>query len=106
MVSAVNIHNRPIYFRFSFAYAVFAMHKVYMSFFLRQRWHVGFLKSDLKTPLRRKLAFQDSVKLIELVERGGGFQDQEHRMMMERDIDKGRGGIYLRLTDEQYKQLL
>ena len=82
------------------------MRRVYMSFFLRQRWHVGFLESDLKTPLRRKLAFQDSARLIELVERGGGFVDYETRMIFEHAIENGRGGTYLTLTDEQYRRLL
>ena len=82
------------------------MHRVYMSFFFRQRWHVGFLHSDLKTPLRRKLVFQDAAKVTELVERGGGFVDYETRMIFEHAIANGRGGIKLRLTDEQYSRLL
>jgi hypothetical protein len=82
------------------------MHRVYMSFFLRQRWHIGFLESDLKTPLRRKFAFTDPAKLKELVERGGRFKDQEQRLMLERAIENGRGGTYLTLTDEQYRRLL
>jgi hypothetical protein len=82
------------------------MIQVYMSFFLRQRWHVAFLQADLKTPLRRKLVFQDSAEIVQLVEHAGGLTDPSKRLMLDRDIGNGRGGMYLILTDEQYKRLL
>jgi hypothetical protein len=82
------------------------MRRVYISLQLRHGLQVSFLESDLKTPLRRKLIFLDPAKLIELVERGGGFADYEERMIMEHAIENGRGGIYLRLSDEQYRRLL
>ena len=56
--------------------------------------------------MRRKLVFQDAAKVTELVERGGGFVDYETRMIFEHAIANGRGGIKLRLTDEQYRRLL
>ena len=46
-----------------------------------------------------------SEKVVELVERGGVFPDQESRMMLARAIEMGRGGVYLSLTEEQYLSL-
>jgi hypothetical protein len=41
----------------------------------------------------------------ELARRGGAWRDSESRQMLEQDIENGRGGIYLRLTPEQYGRL-
>jgi hypothetical protein len=46
-----------------------------------------------------------SEKIVELVERGGGFPDQKSRMELKQDIEKGRGGVFLNLTAEQYGKL-
>ena len=80
-------------------------HRVYLSFMDRQGWQCQFLEADLKTPLPKRLHFTSSDKLVELVERGGGFPDQESRLMLEQEISMGRGGIFLRLTEEQYAAL-
>lgn len=80
-------------------------HRVYLSLQCRDGWHCQFLEADLKTALPRKLHFASPDKLIELVERGGGFPDQETRLMVNKGIEMGRGGIFLRLTEEQYATL-
>jgi hypothetical protein len=80
-------------------------HRVYMSFQDRHGWQIQFLEADLKTPLPRKLTFTSSDKIVELVERGGGFKDQEARMMVDQGIQMGRGGVFLSLSDEQYARL-
>ena len=80
-------------------------HRVYMSFQDRHGWQCQFLEADLQTPLPRKLHFSSSDKLVELVERGGGFPDQESRMMLLQGISMGRGGVFLKLTEEQYAKL-
>jgi hypothetical protein len=80
-------------------------HRVYMSFFLRAGWQVQFLETDLKTPLPRKLTFADPDKIRELARRGEAMGTSEMRQMMEYAIDVGRGGIYLKLTPEQYAKL-
>jgi len=80
-------------------------HRVYMYFQFRDGWHCQFLERDLKTPLPRQFNFASSDKVITLIERGGGFIDQETRMMVNQGIEKGRGGVFLRLTDEQYAKL-
>ena len=78
---------------------------VYMSFMERKGWQVQFLEADLKTPLLRKLHFASVDKIIELVERAGGFRDQESRLMLDQGIAMGRGGVFLSLTEEQYAKL-
>jgi hypothetical protein len=80
-------------------------HRVYMTSFLRDGWQVQFVESDLKTPLPRKLTFSDPEKIRELVRRGEAWGDSESRQMLEHAIDVGRGGVYLRLTPEQYRSL-
>jgi hypothetical protein len=39
------------------------------------------------------------------LQRGGGFPDQESRMMLNQGIEIGRGGVFLSLTEEQYSKL-
>jgi hypothetical protein len=79
--------------------------QVYLSFRDRNGWHCQFLEADLKTPLPRKLHFKTPDKILELVQRGGGFPDQESRLMLEQGIEIGRGGVFLDLTEEQYGEL-
>jgi hypothetical protein len=79
--------------------------RVYMVFQDRYGWHCQFLEADLKTPLPRKLTFASPDKIIELVERAGGFKDQESRLILDHGIAIGRGGVYLSLTHEQYSTL-
>lgn len=80
-------------------------HRVYLSFQCHNGWHCQFLEADLKTALPRKLHFASPDKLIELVERGGGFTDQDTRLAVNHGIEIGRGGIFLKLTEEQYAAL-
>jgi hypothetical protein len=82
-----------------------ARRRVYMSFMLRQDWFCQFLEADCKTPLPRKLTFQDPAKIIELAERGGYGKSLEDRQLLEHAIEMGRGGIWLELTEEQYRKL-
>ena len=80
-------------------------HRVYLSFQDRHGWHCQFLEADLKTALPRKLCFKSADKIVEMVEHGGGFKDQEARMMLDQGIEMGRGGVFLNLTEEQYAKL-
>ena len=80
-------------------------HRVYMSFFFRSGWQVQFLEADLKTPLPRKLTFGDPDKIRELARRGEAMGTSESRQMLEHAIETGRGGVYLKLTLEQYARL-
>jgi hypothetical protein len=76
-----------------------------MQFFLRTGWHCQFLEPDLKTPLNRKLTFSDPRKIIELARRAGAFANLGGRQAIDHAIDKGRGGVWLELTEEQYRKL-
>jgi hypothetical protein len=80
-------------------------HRVYMVFFVRQGWQVQFLEADLRTPLPRKLTFTDPDKIRELARHGEAWGDSESRQMLEHAIETGRGGVYLRLTPDQYSRL-
>jgi hypothetical protein len=59
----------------------------------------------LQTPLPRRLTFAAASKIVELVERAGGFKDLVERRAIDHAIEMGRGGIYLSLTDVQYAML-
>lgn len=82
------------------------MHRVYASFQHRKGWHVSFLESDLKTSLRKHLTFASDHKLIELAERGKADLNLESRAAIQHGIEIGRGGLYLNLSEEQYRKLL
>jgi hypothetical protein len=76
-----------------------------MYFFKRGGWQVQFTEADLKPALPRTLTFSDPEKIRELARRGGAWRDSESRQMLEHAIENGRGGVYLRLTPEQYRRL-
>jgi hypothetical protein len=76
-----------------------------MYFHFRQGWQVQFLEADLRTPLPRTLTFGDPEKIRELARRGEAWNDSESRQMLEHAIETGRGGVFLRLTPDQYARL-
>jgi hypothetical protein len=79
--------------------------RVYLSFQPRKGWHCQFLQQDLKTSLPRKLNFASAEKVIELVERAGGFTEEDSRSIVNHGIETGRGGIFLMPTEGQYAKL-
>ncbi len=64
-----------------------------------------FLEDDLKTPLPRKLSFSDPAKIYEMAERARSLVNLESKQAIDYAIRDGRGGIYLQLTEEQYRKL-
>jgi hypothetical protein len=82
-----------------------ANHRIDMRFELRQVWYVSFLEAGLQTELPRKLTFKAPGKILELARRGEAWANLESRQSLERAIEAGRGGCYLRLTPEQYARL-
>jgi hypothetical protein len=76
-----------------------------MNFHFRGGWQVQFLEADLRTPLPRTLTFSDPDKIRELARRGEAWNDSESRQMLEHAIETGRGGVFLRLTPDQYARL-
>ena len=81
-------------------------HRVYMSFMDRQGWQRQFLEAGLQTPLPKRLHFASSNKVVDLVERAGGFTDQESRLMLEQGISMGRGGVLPSKFDPSRRQPL
>lgn len=82
-----------------------ASHRIYMSFVARPEWFVQFLEADLKSPLPRAFTFASADKIRELARRGEAMGTSEGRQLLEFAISKGRGGVYLKLTPEQYARL-
>ena len=68
-------------------------------------WYCQFLEPDLKTPLPRKLTFAHADKVREVATRGEALGTSEAKQIFEHAIEMGRGGVYLRLTPEQYGKL-
>ena len=81
------------------------IHRVYMAFFERRGWYCQFLESDLKTPLPRTIYFKTSEKVLQLADHSGAFRNLESHQMFEHAISTGRGGVWLELTEEQYRRL-
>ena len=81
------------------------MHRVYMSFMERQGWHCQFLEEDLKTSLPKKLAFLSQDMIFQLARRGGADLSLEAEQEIRHGIEIGRGGVWLNLSEEQYRKL-
>ncbi|MGC2618889.1 MAG: hypothetical protein WA414_07590, partial [Acidobacteriaceae bacterium] len=76
-----------------------------MSFQTQSGWRCQFLEEDLKTPIPVSLQLVRQEKLFEIAERGGYRLNLEGRQAIQRAIDMGRGGIWLDLTEAQYRKL-
>jgi hypothetical protein len=63
------------------------------------------LRGRSQNPAPRQFTFQDPEKIRELARRGEALGTLEAKEELEREIENGRGGVYLRLTPEQYRKL-
>lgn len=79
---------------------------VYASFERKEGWEVIFYDSGTQQRLPVKLNLEDPQKLHDLGQRGQGLRDLAAKQALESAISNGRGGMFLKLTDEQYKRLL
>ena len=79
-------------------------HLVYMYFRYRFKWHSGFRTQDGKK-LPKEVTFKDATSIREMVRRGNGLIDQWDRDGFELGLEIGRGGVWLRLSDDQYRAL-
>jgi hypothetical protein len=79
--------------------------RVYMHFMHGKDWYCQFLEADLKTSLPRKVRFQDKDQLIAFARRGGCDRNLVVQQPFEHDLSIGRGGIWLELTEAQYRRL-
>lgn len=75
-----------------------------MTFELRGFWHCEFIEPYLQTALPRKAILRDAMKLCQFVDRAREFKDSAARKAFEAAIKDGKGGIYLELTDDQYRK--
>ena len=82
------------------------MHRILMNYQFRNGWRVSFLESDCRTSLPLTLTFATEDKLREMHERYGASRILEDRQGLEHGISIGRGGVWLSLTEEQYRRLL
>lgn len=64
-----------------------------------------FLEEDLKTPLPRRLYFRDPEKIRSIVEKVDNFANLQDRQALDYGLEIGRGGVWLQLTEEQYRRL-
>ena len=97
------------YFRFYFAYYLVMggeLKIVYASFSREESWEVIFYDSTTRRRLPVKLKLEDPQKLYELGQRGQGLPDFAAKQSLQAGIDRGRGGMFLKLTNEQYSKLL
>ncbi len=78
-------------------------HLVYMEFFRSFGWHCRFWEGRRRLP--KRLIFRDSAYIRETAERGNAWNDKATREALDTAILIGKGGIWLRLTDEQYRAL-
>lgn len=84
--------------------------RIYMSFFSRglqggSEWVCGFLESDLKTSICRSRTFASAQKLQDLVERTPTVLSDSDQRSFAYDLERGRGGVWLEVTAEQYARL-
>ncbi len=79
--------------------------RVLMTFQERYGWWVSFLEEDCKTSLPRKLRLASDQKIRDMYARFAE-PDPDGDSQLERALSIGRGGIWLLLTDEQYRKLL
>jgi len=76
-----------------------------MFYMFREGWTCQFLEEDLKTSLPRRLRFKDAKKIRAIVEKVGSFANLQDRQALDYGLETGRGGVWLQLTDEQYRKL-
>jgi hypothetical protein len=78
--------------------------KVLMNFMAVQAWHVSFLEPDCQTSLPVKLTFKTPAKIRTMQQRFGS-SSLEDRQSFEHGLSIGRGGVWLTLSEDQYRKL-
>ncbi len=73
-----------------------------MNFMLRESWSIHFIAEDCRTPIGGYFKLKDLDVLRDLVRRGNCENVDEFDQCVRH---WGRGSVYLRLTEEQYRQL-
>lgn len=76
-------------------------HHVRMTFFYFGGWHCRFY-SERWQPLPKRLTFRKDASVVETAARGNGLIEDGVGAALERSMRIGRGGIMLRLSDDQF----
>ena len=76
-------------------------HHVRMTFSHFNGWHCRFFTERWQL-LPKRLIFRDATSILETARRGNGLIDDAARESLERALKLGRGGIMLRLSNEQF----
>jgi len=79
-------------------------HLVYMYFRYNSIWFCGF-RTESRKKLPRELTFGKSASVREIARRGNGLIDKWDIDGFELGLEMGRGGVWLRLNDDQYRVL-
>ncbi len=79
-------------------------HHVRMTFFYLGGWHCQFY-SERWRPLPKRLKFRKAASVIETAARGNGLIEDGASAALERSLKIGRGGLMLRLSDEQFRAI-
>ena len=79
-------------------------HLVYMYFRYCSKWHCAF-RTEARKKLPWEFTFGNAATIREMVRRGNGLIDEWDRDGFEVGLELGRGGVWLRLSDDQYRAL-
>ena len=79
-------------------------HLFYMYFRYCSKWYCGF-RTESRKKLPREFTFQNSASIREIARRGNGLIDKWDSDGFELGMEIGRGGVWLRLNDNQYRAL-
>jgi hypothetical protein len=81
-------------------------HRVYFSFFARHGWVIQFSPPTLDRALGRIRTVETEEAVREMIRRTPTRLSLEDWHMLDEAFKKGRGGLFLELTDEQYQAVL
>ena len=79
-------------------------HLVFMSFIRENGWRCSFCNAD-GTPISRQIVFGCADKVLETARRGNGIANEIDRICLQQEVATGKGGVWLKLTEEQYKSI-
>jgi hypothetical protein len=79
-------------------------HLVYLYFRERHGWHCAFRTEDRKK-LPKEFCFRTADTVREMVRRGNGLIDPWEIQGFQLALELRRGGVWLRLSDDQYRAL-
>jgi hypothetical protein len=67
-------------------------------------WHCSF-STEARKKLPREFTFRAAETIRELAKRGNGLIDKWDRDGFELALEIGKGGVWLKLSDDQYQAL-